>query len=309
VKFNTGTDWSAEAQAGVWWLVSVQNTSGSWGQPWFEAFKPTTELRDTATVLEAIQPTGLPVASLALVWLDTQEFWSFDHLARATAARASDSQNVEADLAILAAARRPTIADSALPNFPGGGWGAAAGFESDALDTALVLEAFAAAGQSSGMTEPVAFLLACQNADGGFGVRPGEESNLLVSLHAVLALGKFQSIGGVPASIQDGADFVVAHQDATGAVGASPGSETVPATALGSSVLELAGRSAAMALAETALTGQQLPNGSWNDDPYDTGLAVIALPEPDATLQLLLGVAFIAILARLHRGSRTKPPL
>lgn len=287
-------------EAAIVWLAGNQNESGSWGTPWFQAFRPTTELRDTSVVLEAFSAGGGKYRDAALAFLTSQNPHSVDYLSRTSRARALAGADMSGAFTTIKADRSTSVTDPTFPNYPNLGWGTngSAG-ESNALDTALALHALAGIGIPDPVTsDGVIYLLACQNPDGGFGLQPSRESTLSVTLWGMLALADFSSQPGVPAAIEAAADYVELHQFPSGGIGETSGSITAADTALGELALEAAGRASEAGLAGSALLAMQSSDGSWDQDPYATGLAVVALPEPSGTLQVVSGVTLLSLLVR-----------
>ncbi len=131
------------ATDGVAWLKADQNASGSWGT--------TYEFVDTCTAVETLAETDPDCVELSdgAAWLSGQTATNYEYLARQNTglAGAAGYEAVATGLAEdLLAARNPAEWDSSLPNWPEGGWGVAAGYETDCLTTAFALLALDAAG-------------------------------------------------------------------------------------------------------------------------------------------------------------------
>lgn len=133
-------------EQGVDYLLRSQKPGGSWGG--HAALVP----RDTATALEALRRSGsIGVefehgrAFLAGAFLGNHDFLSRVSLVESLAGG-------DDGLAFLWSVRRPISYDPSDSNYPEGGWGIAEGFQTDTLDTALVLQAFAAGGFANGIT-------------------------------------------------------------------------------------------------------------------------------------------------------------
>jgi hypothetical protein len=128
------------------WLEAVQSPAGSWGS----AF----EFADTATVVDALglaQAQGQPF-NLGTGWLTARVAWDNDELSRKMLAlRRVPSMSLDAFAAALLDTRNAAATNPAMPNFPEGGWGLQDGYETDALTTALALEALEAAGRKAGI--------------------------------------------------------------------------------------------------------------------------------------------------------------
>lgn len=143
-------DGNKTAEAGVpeglAYLERTQAADGGWGSD------PALRFRDTAVVVEALRrngrmgtPYGRGLNFLGGAGAENNDF----------AARHSLVRALNGDLPGLAtfwAARQPASYDPSEVNYPEGGWGIAAGYQTDSLDTSLVLQAFAAGGFATGIT-------------------------------------------------------------------------------------------------------------------------------------------------------------
>lgn len=143
---------TAEIEAGLNWLQTNANGDGGWGTGEDPAlFRSTTEaLHALLTQRPATDPTA---GRRALEVLEPVTVESASAQARVaalspvTTAFLPNFGPVDY-LRRLSEMRNPVEAATGSPNYPEGGWGAATGFESDAVDTALALRAFAAVGRT-----------------------------------------------------------------------------------------------------------------------------------------------------------------
>jgi len=135
----------AGAEEAVNWLTTEQQPDGSWGGE--------LALRDSATVVEALTLVGpnLGVTLTGRAWLANQATNNIDFTARRIVALAPSGMTDAADGLALVAIRNAVEFDTAKPNYPEGGWGIAAGFATDTLDTALALDALYAVGLNGGL--------------------------------------------------------------------------------------------------------------------------------------------------------------
>jgi len=132
-------------QNGVQYLESVQNADGTWGGA-------DTRQRDTAVVVDTLGLLGVSSQAFAdgLGAVAGQAPRNFDELARQVTLVAPNG-NVTAQTAELFAGQNVDIIDPASPDYPGRGWGIAAGFGDSAIDTALVLRGLTTAGLGTGL--------------------------------------------------------------------------------------------------------------------------------------------------------------
>jgi hypothetical protein len=132
-------------EEGLDYLVSAQGPDGSWGGVLAD--------RDTAVVLETLRRYGLTGGGFALgrTFLGRAPSANLDFAARRSAV---EELAGDADLiSTLWGARRPQAFDPADDNYPEGGWGLTAGYQTDVLDTALALQALAAGNFANGLTQ------------------------------------------------------------------------------------------------------------------------------------------------------------
>ncbi len=136
---------------------------------------------------------------------------------------------------------------------------------------------------SRDLGDAVDYLQAARNVGLGWGTVVGADTDLLISLHALAALQRYDGAFDTAADVAAGVAWLKTQANVDGGFGSGPGS-TAFETALAYIVLAGDDPGSAAALAAKAwLEGAQLPNGSWNNDPYATALAVKALPwgDPD----------------------------
>ncbi len=132
---------------GTGWLEANQNPDGSWG-----ASLPLIVTGTVVETLVAVKPDS-PVLSGGADWLAGETAANHEFLARQIIALSGIPEYgglVSSLTAQLLAARNPATTNTTLPNWPEGGWGLAAGYETDCLTTALALTALDAAGLNGG---------------------------------------------------------------------------------------------------------------------------------------------------------------
>ncbi len=367
---------SADLESGVNYLSSSQNlSSGTWGG--YDA----DGLRESSVILETLAAFGQTGATYyaGRANISATVPSNTDMLARKIMALVAAQDDVSSLVDELYGAQEEAITDDSLPNFPGRGWGIAAGFTSDTLDTALALRALKSAGESGGvslvnetiaaggnsapypfdlptgstefyifvssttgsirvnMQQPtggtsyvdltpaqapirvgpfpstpgtwtlyvsntdtvdvtasvdagfvrpdgfdtfrlstaLSYLGLAQNTDGGWGISPDEDSNLMITSEVLMALAAWKDSFGPHASLADGVNYLLAMQNADGGFSSTAGTSNVNETAMvvqAISVIDAATPS--LALATSYLDAQQSANGSWNDDSFTTALAL-----------------------------------
>jgi subtilase family serine protease/flagellar hook assembly protein FlgD len=214
----------------------------------FEAH-PLTAVRDTASAVLALETMGVRGDSIdrARAYLSLQNSSSVDSFARALAAGAA------LDGSRLLALRNPD-----------GGYGIGAGYRSDPLDTALVLQAL-----PSG-PEPLA---AMQLPDGSWSSIDGEPGDVMTTSEAALAL---ERAGGLPGPIQAALGWLVSRQQPDGGFGDGPSTPYATALAL-EALLKGAAPPTSVERAIAYLRETQGPDGSWGGSVFDTSAVLRAL--------------------------------
>ncbi len=129
------------------------------------------------------------------------------------------------------------------------------------------------------ITRALSYLGFAQNPDGGFGVARGEDSQTLATLHALMTLQAHREFFDPDSAIANGVNWLLnTRRNPDGGFGGDPGTSTVDETALAAFLLQsVAPTSPELGAARAVLATTQLVNGSWNNDPYQTALALRAL--------------------------------
>lgn len=254
-------------QQGVAWLTSQVQADGSLRN---ESTAIATPYQARATAVLALSRFGVvPSALVNSVVAGTDG--NTEYVARRILAATASGRASAADITTLLALQNDD-----------GGWGLAATYASDALDTAMALQALHVAPPPSADTvaHALSFLAQAKHADGSWGV--GDQSSVYITAHVLRACA------GVAAS------YSTARSMATAAATwllAARGQALDFGTTFNdaSGLLALSTQSAlndARAPLIAALDAAQRADGSWADDPYLTALAVHALrsaslPSPD----------------------------
>ncbi len=262
---------------GLQWLTSVQQTEGNWGE-W-----NTPVMRNTTAVAEVFQllnPTSSSYAA-ALQWLGTAGSMNNDDVSRRLIIFSKTTNDIISDLNYLLSAQKLE-----------GGWGLDSENESGSINTALALQALKAANYTDTMRlfQAINFLTTNQNTDGGWGNNKGYEtsyeSDVYTTALVLKALSSYIGTFQLQNSIQKAASYLFLKQNSDGGFGAS--TSDVYETALAFEALVSSGQGGVMPLqnAINYITSTQLPDGSWNDDPYSTALALRALAyvKPNLTI-------------------------
>ena len=134
---------------GLSYLSASQSPSGTWGDPQGSGFRDSTVVLDALGALGQSSSTGY---SEGIASLQGSTASNNDYLARQAVSLATAGTAVGPLTTPLLTAQEAEEFNSSLPNYPAGGWGAASGFATDTLDTALALRALRAAGFEAGLT-------------------------------------------------------------------------------------------------------------------------------------------------------------
>lgn len=150
-------------------IAARQNANGSWGD------EDGTALRDTAVVLDALRFLGQKGTQFArgLNLLEGSGAPNQDYLSRQIVSLAGAGSDVSSLSSLLVAGQSSESLDPAGPSYPEGGWGIAAGFDTDVLTTALALSALRASAPSTGLSVVQAAVLAGTPNAHPFGVPAG----------------------------------------------------------------------------------------------------------------------------------------
>ena len=202
------------------WLSAEQEPTGGWDTP--------LPLRDTAAVISALSVAGLDTTGLVegQAWLTATATPNNDYLAR--------------KIIVLGLPLDSTATQSLLSfQQQSGGFGLSLGYSSDPFDTALALQAIleALAQDSSNTTEredawtqaqsAVGFLLDKVNADGGWSLLPGGESDTQATAVALSVLSAYRSNGptaitGLDAAAQRAGEWLISISDPAAGWGSPP---------------------------------------------------------------------------------------
>ena len=402
--------------SGLSCLAAHQNPNGSWGDLDGSGRRDTTVVLNT---LGALGQTSSPSYTQGLAALQGLAAENNDYLARQVLSLAPATIDAFGLVTRLRDSQENAEPNPSVPNFPAGGWGAASGFATDTLDTALALRALRAAGFESGLTVvneqvpaaattavhpfnfpagatglsilirsttgpirlffttpasgtfsvdltpgevpvnqtglpeetgtysvevenldtvPISYALEArfttadgftverisralrylglaQNADGGWGIAPDEESSLMITTEVLLTLQGYGGSFAPRSAIDRGLDWLQTHQHPDGGFSADPGASSVYETALVVIALSGGGRNAGSILAtpRSYLLSKQGLDGCWNDDAYSTALALravglICLLDVDGNGTADLATDIVYIARRLLHLTSVVPP-
>ncbi len=246
---------------GLGYLSSSQNPDGTWQNG-------TTQVETTAatfTVLKTLKllnQTAGTTYTTGAAWLQAQTPQSVEYIAER--------------LYALTLADTGALTQSA--DATGGGWGGDAGYATNLLDTASALQSLNIANYTDTtiINSALTLLTTSQNTDGGWGFYKGDDSNVYMTAVVSATLQQFPQMSPIATAVGKASVFLLAHQNPDGGFGSSP--STVFETAMAYAALAAVfNDTAVLGNAVTYLTTTQTANGSWDDDPYATALALKAL--------------------------------
>ncbi len=258
---------------GLSWLLNNQDATGFWGNPVRTSFRNTCAVVDTLSFLKS---TNSPNYSSGVQWILNGDVVNIDSLTRRILSLSLSGNTIMDDISTLVSLKNPD-----------GGWGLYYGHKSDPLTTALALQSLKAVNypDQNVISSVITYLTSTQNPDGGWGFYQGDESNVYMTALVLNTLSQFKSTYNLQTPIINAVTYLLTKQNADGGFGSSTsspstGSEsTVYETALVFEALIASGgvgadKATIIQNAINYLTVTQLPNGSWDDDPYSTALAL-----------------------------------
>nr|WP_263324588.1 VWA domain-containing protein [Neobacillus sp. Marseille-Q6967] len=248
------------------WMLGNQGQDGTWGADFAEKMRNTSEI---AEYLMKHQPDGEAIPK-AGEWLGNQETPNFDFMAR-TLLFKSESLGQE---------QMKTLLDSQNND---GGWGLAESYASDVFDTALVLNALLKKTQDpldARIETGISYLLTQQKENGSWSFHSRQEDSVFVTAQIILLLNNYivktgETANELLSSLKDAGDYLLTAQqeDQTWGTEGTPLQRTLLAY---QAILQTTG----MAPVETVhdqLIQLQGEDGSWEENPYTTLLALQAL--------------------------------
>jgi hypothetical protein len=207
-------------------------------------------------------------------WLSSTYIRSTEHISRRIIVLGTAGKDVSNDVSALLSYKNS-----------GAGFGGYINVPSNPLDTALALSALKAANYSDTgvLYDAVSYLTSNQNSDGGWGLVSGDGSSAYVTSIVLRALSSYNSLFLLQDYVNKASSYLLTKQNSDGgfATSTSPGqgSSNVYETALAAISLIESGQGSTGTIqnAVSYLISTQSSNGSWNDDPYYTALALQAL--------------------------------
>ena len=286
--FDVRADFAGTQQSALGWLSSNQRADGSWGA------EEDLRLLYTAESVSAFQSANQRTTPYfrGATWLENHAVSNLDFVSRRIVALAARGDSFHDDVVVLNAAFRPEGGAS-------GGWGVSGGYEPAALDTALVLMAYAALQDYGSADAGLQLLLDEQLADGGWPPFPGRAGSDPITAALVLrALLIHQPTTALPLAqaISDAVAYLVG--------GVSTSSTELQRAHAALALYRADPASAQGQLLMQSLDSDQDIGGSWGQDPYVTAAAVqafsAALGSDDPALAAFVRIEDHALRAALN---------
>lgn len=251
-----------QISTGLSYLTSSQNSDGTWATGAISA-EITAATVSTLETLKLLNQTAGTSYTSGVSWLQGQSPKTVDDIAKKVIALSLADGSVNALIPALDTLK--------------GAWGGYDGYENDILDTSLALQALKSANYTDLTTinPALAYLTGSQNPDGGWSFTKGEDSIVYITAIVSATLQQFPQMTTIATAVNKATTYLLAHQNADGGFGVTL---TVYETALAyTALVAVSTNQAALGSAVNYLTTNQSANGSWNDDPYSTALALKAL--------------------------------
>lgn len=130
---------------------------------------------------------------------------------------------------------------------------------------------------SFSITTPLTYLGLAQNSDGGWGIVPGQASQLMITVEIIRALGSWSGALIDSNAFSNATTWLLAHQNSDGGFSSTPGASDNYETSLAVIGLKTAAPGIYLSNAAAYLQNAELSDGSWGSDPVQTALALEAL--------------------------------
>ncbi len=263
---------STAIQAGLNNLTSTQNSDGSWGGD----LSHTEILPSTGAVIRTLQllnQTNTESYSEAIQWYQGQNLGYTENISER-----SHLLNIGNDVDLLS-----SYFDQLT--YAWGGYDDQT-YRVNNLDTALALQALKAVNYPSQnvISSALFFLTSTQNTDGGWGFCAAASagcsdsgSNIYMTAMVLNTLSQFKSTYELRTPRNKAVAYLLTKQNPDGGFGSSRSMVYETSLAFEALIASGANISAVAPSSVNYLLTTQLPDGSWEEDPYSTALALRAL--------------------------------
>lgn len=261
---------------GLSYLSTTQNPDGSWYGAVTRGMFPTTVA--SIETLSLLGQGNTESYSNAVTWTQSQNLETTDFLSERI--HALSTPGTDLDLAL-----------SYVDGVYTGAWCGYKDYEVNILDTALTISALKKINYPDldTISSALFYLTNNQNADGGFGSYAGDDSSVYMTAVTLNALISYSDVFDLESEINKAVAYLLTKQNPDGGFGSggvnpAPTSTTYE-TAMAFEALIASGADISVAAqpAIDYLLSSQLPDSSWNDDPYSTALALREITEEETT--------------------------
>jgi prenyltransferase beta subunit len=255
---STHAQTTPQINRGVQWLASQVQADGSLLNESSSIATPLQNREEAALTLKAL--ASIPSALTDQINAESEN--NTQYLSRKILALNVGGGNTATQLADLVGRQNDD-----------GGFGGAAGYDSNVLHTAWAVLAMrtSAGGNSTAITNAVNYLLAIQDTSGGYAL-PGNNPSAYVSALVATALQPDRNNPQVLGVLNKISTWLSASQLADGSWGSTADTATVYLA-----LLNATSDGGLRSRVTTFLTSKQSVDGSWGGDPYVTALALRAL--------------------------------
>lgn len=258
----------SRVEKAIEWLVANQDTDGFWGKDLVEV------AMDTAEIAGYFKEKSIQTESLknAIKWLQTLDLNNLDFIARVLPF--IEDENRKKDLL-------ETVVSSQNTD---GGWGIAVGFESDVLDTVLILNSLLEESEPdiNVINMGLNYIIKNQSNIGSWSYVTDGDSSIMLTSEVVLCLSKYISktnltSDSIKTALSTAGEFLAQEQHKDGTWGTGKDSITETLTAY-MAMIKTSGHDSVLTV-QSIIAELQKENGSWYDNPYITVLAAKVLGE------------------------------
>ncbi len=127
------------------------------------------------------------------------------------------------------------------------------------------------------ITTPLTYLGLAQNADGGWGIGPGEDSHLMITAEVARSLAAWGGTFGPQQALLAAKAWLLARENADGGFSSVTNSSNIPETGLAMLAILAIDPTTPLTGAANYLRNAQKPNGSWGNNPFQTALTMQAI--------------------------------
>ncbi len=257
-----------EITNGLNYLSTTQNPDGSWDSNTTDILPATREVLETFQILN--ETSSLNYTD-AIAWLQNQNLETTDYLSRRIYAFLVGGTDIDVLLSYLDELELA--------------WGGYDDYKVNILDTTLALQALKAINHPDidTISNAIGYLIINQNPDGGWGFpstssgQASSGSNVYMTALVLKTFTVHSSLFNVQSSIDSAVSFLISKKNPDGGISDSASTVYETALAFDALVVSNADISSISRPAIDYLLNTQLVNGSWDDDPYSTALALRAL--------------------------------